>query len=105
VIHQLTESVVDAKKAPVSQWCRLMGVSRSGFYAARQRMKEPESVNPLAVHARAAFEASGRNYGSRRLSAALRAKGVAGGPLPSTAADAQQPPAGALAAQVRSHHG
>ena len=76
MIHQLTESVVNAKKAPVSQWCRLMGVSRSGFYAARQRMKEPESVDPLAVHARAAFEASGRNYGSRRLSAALRANGL-----------------------------
>jgi putative transposase len=76
VIHQLTESTVDAKKAPVSQWCRLMGVSRSGFYAARKRMGEPKTVNPLDVHAKAAFEASGRNYGSRRLSAALRANGL-----------------------------
>ena len=76
MIHQLTESMVDAKKAPVSQWCRLLGVSRSGFYAARQRLQEPRPVNPLAVHARAAFEASGRNYGSRRLSAALRENGL-----------------------------
>ena len=68
--------MVDAKKAPVSQWCRLLGVSRSGFYAARQRLQEPRPVNPLAVHARAAFEASGRNYGSRRLSAALRENGL-----------------------------
>lgn len=76
MIHQLTESVVDAKKAAVSQWCRLLGVSRSGFYAARQRMKAPKPANPLAVHARAAFEASGRNYGSRRLSAALQENGL-----------------------------
>lgn len=77
MIHQLTECLVDAKKAPVSQWCRLLGMSRSGFYAARQRRKEPKPVSPLAVHAKAAFEASGRNYGSRRLSAALRANGLA----------------------------
>lgn len=44
---------------------------------ARQRRKEPKPVSPLAVHAKAAFEASGRNYGSRRLSAALRANGLA----------------------------
>ena len=55
---------------------QVLGVSRSGFYAARQRMKEPKPVNPLAVHAKAAFDASGRNYGSRRLSAALRANGL-----------------------------
>jgi putative transposase len=60
----------------VSQCCRVLGVSRSGFYAARQRLRQPEQVDPLSVHAKAAFEASGRSYGSRRLSAALRAKGL-----------------------------
>ena len=76
MIHHLTECTVDAKKATVSQWCRVLGVSRSGFYAARQRMQEPKPVSPLVVHAKAAFDASGRNYGSRRLSAALRASGL-----------------------------
>lgn len=76
MIHHLTETSVDAKKASVSQWCRVLGVSRSGFYAARQRLREPEKTSPLDVHAKAAFEASGRTYGSRRLSAALKAKGL-----------------------------
>jgi len=76
VIHHLTECTVDAKKATVSQWCRVLGVSRSGFYAARERRQGPKPVSPLVVHAKAAFDASGRNYGSRRLSAALRASGL-----------------------------
>jgi putative transposase len=79
VIHHLTETSVNAKKASVSQCCRVLGLSRSGFYAARQRLRQPEQVDPLSVHAKAAFEASGRSYGSRRLSAALRAKGLSVG--------------------------
>ncbi len=73
------ESSVNAKKASVSQWCRVLGVSRSGVYAARQRLREPKQASPLVVHAKAAFEASGRNYGSRRLSAVLRANGLTAG--------------------------
>lgn len=76
MIHHLTETSVNAKKASVSQCCRVLGLSRSGFYAARQRLRQPGKVDPLSVHAKAAFEASGRSYGSRRLSAALRAKGL-----------------------------
>ncbi|MBB4844201.1 hypothetical protein HNP55_002737 [Paucibacter oligotrophus] len=44
--HHLTESAINAKKATVSQWCRVLGVSRSGFYAARQRLRKPEQVSP-----------------------------------------------------------
>ena len=76
MIHQLTESVVGAKKASVSQWCRVLGISRSGLYAARQRRLQPGKTCPLALHAKAAFEASGRSYGSRRLSAMLRTQGL-----------------------------
>jgi len=76
MIHHLTESTVDAEKASVSQWCRVLGVSRSGFYAARKRLREPKQVSALVVHVKAEFAASGRTYGSRRLSAALRAKGM-----------------------------
>ena len=62
-------------KAPVKQMCRLLQVSRSGFYTSRRRSQQPR-VCAHGVQATAAFEASGRSYGSRRLSAALRADGI-----------------------------
>lgn len=46
--------------------CRLLEVSRSGYYAARKRC----GLAPVA------FAASGRAYGSRRLRAALQKQGV-----------------------------
>jgi hypothetical protein len=60
VIHELVTAPVNAKKASVSQWCRVLGISRSGLYAARQRPQRPGKTCPLATHASAAFEASGR---------------------------------------------
>jgi transposase InsO family protein len=66
-----------AEKAKIGQLCRLLGVSRSGFYAARKRAGQPAAVCPASVYAKAAFEASGRSYGSRRLSQALKAEGLA----------------------------
>ena len=59
--------------------CRVLGVSRSGLYAARQRRLHPKSVCALSVQAKAAFEASGQSYGSRRLSAELKVQGLAVG--------------------------
>jgi len=44
--------------------CRLLGVSRSGFYAAGSRRGEPARVCPTSTHLRAAFTASGRCYGT-----------------------------------------
>lgn len=66
-----------AKKATVSQWCRVLGVSRSGWYAARQRPTKSGSL--LDIQAKAAFEASGHSYGSRRLSLQLKSQGLAVG--------------------------
>jgi putative transposase len=74
VIHQLITRWTG--KAPVKQLCRVLEVSRSGYYAARQRAQQPETVCPHSVQAKAVFAASGRSYGSRRLSAALRDGGV-----------------------------
>ncbi|WP_416222120.1 IS3 family transposase [Sphaerotilus sp.] len=65
-----------AKKAEVSRLCALLEVSRSGFYAWRVRTGRAEAVCATGVRLKAAFEASGRCYGSRRLTAALRSQGV-----------------------------
>lgn len=65
-------------KASLSHLCQLLGVSRSGVYAARIRRQTP-TAKPLALLLRQAFEASGGNYGSRRLSAALKARGLSAG--------------------------
>lgn len=64
------------QKAPIKQLCRVLEVSRSGYYAARQRAQQPDAVCPQSVQAKAVFDASGHSYGSRRLSAALRERGV-----------------------------
>lgn len=63
------------KEAPLSHLCRLFGFSRSGWYAARKRQECPPRADAEAVHLQAAFAASGGTYGSRRLSASLRAAG------------------------------
>lgn len=63
------------KKANTARLCRLLGVSRSGVYAARRRRQTPAPC-ALSAPLQAAFQASGGNYGSRRLSAALKARGL-----------------------------
>ena len=64
------------KAGNVASLCRLQGVSRSGYYAARLRERQPTRICPLAAEVRAAFMASGRSYGSRRLCAALRNRSI-----------------------------
>lgn len=63
------------KAIPVAQTCRVLGVSRAGFYEAKRRAAKPE-ICKTSVHVRAAFAASGRSYGSRRLVAALASRGL-----------------------------
>lgn len=62
-------------KADTLRLCRLLGVSRSGVYAARQRYRRTQVASALATQLKEAFDASGGNYGSRRLHACLRAQG------------------------------
>lgn len=56
--------------------CELLNVSRSGYYVSRKRLREPREICPLETQIEAAFTASGRTYGSRRVKAALVNQGV-----------------------------
>ena len=64
------------KAVPVTQACRVLQVSQSGYYAARMRSRRAPRICTDSVHLKAAFAASGRAYGSRRLCAALQQQGV-----------------------------
>ena len=59
---------------PVRKLYRVFGVARSAFYAAQRKAERPRARDNvrLAAKARELFEASGRTYGSPRLSVALR---------------------------------
>lgn len=74
MIHRLIDQ--GQKEADIARWCRLLEVSRSGFYAARRRRDLPRTVCAASTSMKAAFLASGGNYGSRRLCVALRAQGL-----------------------------
>ncbi len=66
-------------KASVTQLCRVLGASRSGYYVAKTKVKEKEKTSQLCattVQLKAEFMISGRSYGSRRLVTALRAKNI-----------------------------
>ena len=66
------------KAIPVTQACRVLQVSRAGYYQQRQRgARKTDRV--ATVHLKAAFAASGNSYGSRRLANALQAEGLAVG--------------------------
>lgn len=60
----------------IASLCRLLGVSRSGYYAAKQRACQPAKRCPVTAGLHAAFLASGRSYGSRRLCRVLHHQGV-----------------------------
>lgn len=64
------------KAITVTQACRALGVSRSGYYSAVKVSLAVPKVCATSVHLKAAFAASGRTYGSRRLCAALQSQGL-----------------------------
>ena len=72
--YQLIDSL-QKEAIPISQSCRVLGVSRSGFYEARHQRSKPLFCRK-SVYLRAAFYASHQSYGSRRLVVALRNKGI-----------------------------
>lgn len=69
---------LQTKAISVSRCCRVLGVSRSGFYEAKRRSDTPD-VCKTAVHVRAAFAASQQTYGSRRMVTELSNRGVTAG--------------------------
>jgi transposase InsO family protein len=73
--------LLDAEKAnyPVVWMCRLLGVSRSTFYAWRNRAETATAARrrELAGHVRRVFAASRGTYGCRRVAAALNREGHA----------------------------
>lgn len=62
-------------KAKITQLCDLLSISRAGYYAARSR-KQATQICATNIHLQAAFNATGKCYGSRRLVAALRTKSI-----------------------------
>ena len=64
------------KAVPVKQACCALGVSRSGYYSAAKASLVAPKVCSASVHLKAAFAASGRTYGSRRLCKALQLRGI-----------------------------
>lgn len=74
MIHRLIAQ--QQKKVGTTRLCRLLGVSRSGYYAAQRRQVRPVQSCPVATSLKALFMNCGRTYGSRRLQAALNAEGI-----------------------------
>ena len=72
-------ALVDAEKAnyPVKVLCEVLGVSRSGFYAWKQRSPSARTTRRahLAVEIAAVYEKNKRRYGTPRIHRALRKKG------------------------------
>jgi len=73
LVRQLQQEAV-----PVTQACRLLQISRAGYYQHWQRRTQAADIVTTA-HLKAAFTASGSTYGSRRLVTALQAQGLATG--------------------------
>lgn len=59
----------------ISQACRVLQVSRAGYYAARLRSKQP-TLCAASVQVKAAFVANQRCYGSRRIVDELQAQDI-----------------------------
>lgn len=70
LIHQLQQKAI-----PVKQACRVLAVSRAGYYQHRQR-GQSEADRVATVQVKMAFAAGNQSYGSRRVSQALRAQGI-----------------------------
>ena len=57
--YQLVEQL-QKKAVSVTQACRVLQVSQSGYYAARMRSRQAPRICADSVHLKATFAASGR---------------------------------------------
>jgi transposase InsO family protein len=64
------------KAIAVAQTCRILDVSRSGYYSAQKRLKKPAQICLTSVHMKAIHACSGRTYGSRRIRETLKNQGI-----------------------------
>lgn len=69
---------VEKASFPVAALCKVLGVSRSGFYAWTERVPSARSLEDakLRVHVAAAYELGRGAYGAPRIHRELRAAGV-----------------------------
>jgi len=74
VIHRCITHL--REEGDTSRLCRLLGVSRSGYYAARVRTEQRPRPCAAGAEIKRVFKESARTYGSRRLAQALRAEGT-----------------------------
>lgn len=74
--YQFVEQLHKKKAATVAQLCRVLQVSRSGYYSSCQRAKLAPKVCLVSTQLKAEFIACGKVYGSRRLGAVLRSQGL-----------------------------
>ena len=101
--HQLVEDLQKkaCPKVAVSQACRVLEVSRSSYYtnaaALRQRVAA-RVVCAASVYLKAAFAASHKAYGSRRLRTAMAERGSGHGSAPRAHLDAASWPTAYVAA-------
>ena len=70
-VHQL-----QGKAYPVARVCRLLRISRSGYYEAVQRGLGKVVVDPNEIKLKALFYRHERCFGSRRLLKALQVEGI-----------------------------
>jgi putative transposase len=73
MIHQVI-SQLQKEAIPVQHSCRVLDVSRSGYYETQSRAARPV-ICKASVHLKAAFMASQQSYGSRRLVTAMASDG------------------------------
>lgn len=74
--HQVIQQLTAEKAITVQQGCRIFSVSRSAYYSARRRARQPQVLCGTRVRLRSLFDATGQCYGSRRLRKELANLGI-----------------------------
>lgn len=67
--------IKQGQQKAISQACRVLQISRSGYYTAKRRIEKP-AICVASVQVKAAFMANQRCYGSRRIVDELKAQHI-----------------------------